>query len=528
MLRSSMGRSRALSTVGGGARKMAVIGAGVTGVTTARALMARGYDVTVFDRHRYAAMETSFANGGQLSASNAEVWNSWGTVLKGLKWMLKKDAPLLMNPFADMSWQKYSWMAEFLAQIPNYKSNTVETVRLAIKARELLLQHAETYNFDFNPEHRGILHFYDNDYDYSAAKNVSKLYAEGGLERKDVTAEEMSVIEPSLGGGKLDGYVGGCFTPSDFTGDIHRYTVGLAEGIEKEGVKFKQGTDVKLQHNPQGGVDVMHASWSGGFQSTGGESPLTKSADPDGYASEINQENFDGVVICAGVRSRDLAAQLGDRVNIYPVKGYSITVNLDDERSQKAAPWVSLLDDKTKIVTSRLGVDRLCAPALTRIPTMPHPDGPHPAPLTYPLSVASFVRRRPLADPPLRPLLTDRRSRVAGTAEFNGYNRDIRQDRVDPLIKWCNLHFPEMSTESVVPWSGLRPMMPSMLPRIGAGAAPGVFYNTGHGHLGWTLSAATAELVAEEALMQDRKGYTGKTFAFSCNEKMFAPATATA
>ena len=92
-------------------RKMAVIGAGVTGVTTARALMARGFDVTVFDRHRYAAMETSFANGGQLSASNAEVWNSWGTVLKGIKWMFQRDAPLLMNPLADISWHKHSWMA---------------------------------------------------------------------------------------------------------------------------------------------------------------------------------------------------------------------------------------------------------------------------------------------------------------------------------------------------------------------------------------------------------------------------------
>ena len=85
-------------------KKMAVIGAGITGVTTARALMARGFDVTVYDRHRYAAMETSFANGGQLSASNAEVWNSWSTVLKGIKWMFQRDAPLLMNP--SPSWHK--------------------------------------------------------------------------------------------------------------------------------------------------------------------------------------------------------------------------------------------------------------------------------------------------------------------------------------------------------------------------------------------------------------------------------------
>ena len=140
-------------------RRIAVIGSGITGVTTARALLARGFEVTVFDRHRYAAMETSFANGWQLSASNAEVWNSWSTLLKGIKWMTQRDAPLLVNPTP--SWHKLSWMSEFVSQIPNYRSNTIDTVKLAITARELLIQHAEAYGFDFNREDRGILHVYE-------------------------------------------------------------------------------------------------------------------------------------------------------------------------------------------------------------------------------------------------------------------------------------------------------------------------------------------------------------------------------
>ncbi|MBA4257510.1 MAG: D-amino acid dehydrogenase, partial [Polaromonas sp.] len=85
-------------------KSIAVIGGGITGATTAYALAQRGFSVTLFERHRYAAMETSFANGGQLSASNAEVWNHTSTVLKGLKWMLKSDAPLLVNP--KPSWHK--------------------------------------------------------------------------------------------------------------------------------------------------------------------------------------------------------------------------------------------------------------------------------------------------------------------------------------------------------------------------------------------------------------------------------------
>ena len=151
-------------------------------------------------------------------------------------------------------------------------------------------------------------------------------------------------------------------------------------------------------------------------------------------------------MVCAGVGSRAIASQLGDRVNIYPVKGYSITVPLDDEKSRRAAPWVSLLDDEAKIVTSRLGPDRF---------------------------------------------------RIAGTAEFNGVNKDIRDDRIQPLIDWCRRYFPAINTEHLVSWAGLRPMMPNMMPRISAGNRAGVFYNTGHGHLGWTLSPITAEMVGD-------------------------------
>ena len=94
--------------------EIVVIGAGVAGVSTAYSLLRAGYNVTVVERQRYAAMETSFANGGQLSASNAEVWNHWSTLLKGLKWMVKRDAPFLMNP--KPTWHKYSWLCRIYLQ----------------------------------------------------------------------------------------------------------------------------------------------------------------------------------------------------------------------------------------------------------------------------------------------------------------------------------------------------------------------------------------------------------------------------
>ena len=390
----------------------AVLGAGITGVTTAYSLLKRGHEVTVFDRQRYAAMETSFANGGQLSASNAEVWNRWATVLKGTKWLLKPDAPLSVNP--KPSWHKMSWMAEFLGQIRNYEANTVATTRLAVAARAGMREMAETAGIDFDFSPASIVHFYQTQKDLADGRRVNKLLAQGGLRRDELSPDEVRALVPQLTGPLTGAFV----TESDSTGDIHKFTTGLANWLAGQGVRFRMGQEITDVRAAEDGVTVTAGA----------------------------PERFDGVVVCAGVGSRSIAAKLGDRVNIYPVKGYSITVSLRDAQSRAAAPYVSLLDDKAKIVTSRLGEDRF---------------------------------------------------RVAGTAEFNGYNRDIRSDRVKPLVDWVERLFPGVSTEHCVPWAGLRPMMPNMLPKVGAGRQPGVFYNTGHGHLGWTLSAATAEALGE-------------------------------
>ncbi len=398
-------------------KSFAVIGGGITGVTTAYALAKRGYQVTLFERHRYAAMETSFANGGQLSASNAEVWTHPSTLVKGLKWMLKSDAPLLVNP--KPSWHKLSWFAEFIASIPKYRENTIATARLAVAAREHLFAWAAAEGIDFDVRKEGILHIYRDKKGFDHAGEVSRLLAAGGLPRRAVTPEEMKAIEPTLAGH----YYGGYFTESDSTGDIHKFTQGLARACERLGVRIRYGQDVQQ------------------LRSDGRQARVA-------VTGEAGREvlAFDALVVCAGVGSRALGAQLGDRLNVYPVKGYSITVNLLDETSRASAPTVSLLDDETKLVTSRLGADRF---------------------------------------------------RVAGTAEFNGFNRDIRADRIRPLVEWVQQCFPGVSTRQVVPWAGLRPMMPDMMPRVGRGAKANVFYNTGHGHLGWTLSAATAELLGE-------------------------------
>ncbi|MDO8069235.1 D-amino acid dehydrogenase [Janthinobacterium sp. SUN206] len=398
--------------------RVAVLGGGITGVTTAYALAKRGVNVTLIERHRYAAMETSYANGGQLSASHAEVWNHKATILNALKWMARRDAPLLLHPWP--SWHKLSWFAQFLAAMPAYERNTIATARLAIAAREHLFAWAQEEHIDFDHRRAGILHVYRDQRGFERAAGVSRLLAQGGLERRAVTRQEMRAIEPALQGD----FYGGYYTDSDSTGDIHKFTSGLADACLRLGVACRYGAQVTALAREHGKVRISVGV---------------------GEDSSV----FDAVVICAGTASRAMAAMLGDHVNVYPVKGYSITVQLDDAASRAAAPKVSLLDDATKLVSSRLGEDRL---------------------------------------------------RVAGTAEFNGFNDDIRADRIRPLVRWVEQCFPGVNTRKVIPWAGLRPMLPDMLPKVGPGKAPGVYYNTGHGHLGWTLAAATAEMVAEVLL----------------------------
>jgi len=391
-----------------------IVGGGITGITVAYQLIKQGFKVSVVERHRYPAMETSYANGGQLSASNAEVWTHPSTMLKALKWLFRADAPLLVNP--KPSWHKLTWFFEFLSNIPKYESNTIATASLAIAAREHLFAWAREEGIEFDLKQQGILHIYRDKKGFDHAAAVSKLLAKGGLERRAVSPSEMKAIEPNL----IGSFYGGFYTESDSTGDIHQFTNGLAKAAQARGARILTGAAVADL-----GSDGQHA-WV--------------------ELSAGDRIEGDAIVICAGVESKRLASKLGDRMNIYPVKGYSITVQLDDDKSKAAAPQVSLLDDATKLVSSRLGEGRF---------------------------------------------------RVAGTAEFNGFDRNIRADRIEPLISWVKACFPDVSTRQVIPWAGLRPMMPDMMPRVCQGSKPNIFYNTGHGHLGWTLGAITAVKLSE-------------------------------
>ena len=379
---------------------MAVVGAGIAGVTAAYFLAREGYAVEVFERERYAAMKTSYANGGQISVSNSEVWTTWGNVRKGIKWMFQKDAPLLIRP--TFEWRKIQWMGRFLwhTLAGVYAKNTADTINLGVESRKLMQQIAADEGLEFDQQFCGILHFYKDQTYLDDAYEVKGLYEANGCEWDIVDRPTITKLEPSLIDNDL---LGGAWTKSDWTGDIHKFCRALmAVMISKYGVKFHNGVDV---------LDVAELA------------------------------DFDKIVVANGVDCYHLAKTAGDSLSVYPVKGYSITIELD-EHSAKFAPNVSLLDDQTKIVTARLG----------------------------------------------------NRLRVAGTAELCGENLDIRRDRIDPLLRWVHENFPAIDTSRYTSWACLRPMTPNMMPIVKQSKNnPKVFYHVGHGHLGWTLAAATAK-----------------------------------
>jgi len=381
-------------------KRVAVIGAGITGLTTAYYLAKEGYAVEVIEAERYAGMKTSFANGGQISVSNSETWTSWPNVKKAVKWMFTKDAPLLFKPWR-LDWAMWRWAFKFMLTTAKGEGdkNTAETVRMGLISRELYEEIRQEEGIYFDKSACGIVHFYKNPSYWENAQQVTELYNANGLDRKIVNPGTIKDLAD------VKGVIGATYTPSDWTGDIHKFCYALAEILQKK-------YNVEFHYNCK--VDAI---------------------------DEI-QFGYDAIIIANGVGSTALAKTVGDTIDVYPVKGYSITINNVDPRH---LPTVSLLDDEAKIVTASLG----------------------------------------------------NRFRVAGTAELAGENYDITRDRIEPLLKWVHTNFPNINTHDYSQYACLRPMTPNMMPILKqSDKHEKVFYNTGHGHLGWTLGPYTGKTVA--------------------------------
>lgn len=420
--------------------RVIVLGAGVIGVSTAWYLRQAGCEVTVIERQPAAALETSFANGAQISVSHAEPWANPRAPRLLLKWLGREDAPLLFRLRPEL--RQWLWGLAFLRECTpaRVRYNVENIVSLATYSRTQLQQLREQLGIEYDQLTRGILHFYLDLEEFKHSQEAAALMREFGCNRRSISSAEVLQIEPALHSIRSQ-IVGGDYTAEDESGDIFKFTQSLAQQAEQAGVSFLYSTQVsRLVPQTRNLADPRRV----------------QSIEIIGSDGHYQQLQADAYVVALGSYSTDLVAPLGVNALIYPAKGYSATFDIVQP---DAAPSVSLTDDEYKIVFSRLG----------------------------------------------------NRLRVAGTAELNGYSRELNPVRCSALTRRAQALFPgACDYERPQYWAGLRPATPSNLPLIGKTRLDNLYLNTGHGTLGWTMGVGSGAALAD--LM------TGKTpgvkFAF--------------
>ena len=313
--------------------KVVVLGAGVVGTTSAWFLAKSGHDVTVVERCSGAGLETSFANGGQISVSHAEPWANPCAPLKVLKWLAQEDAPLLFRLRADPA--QWLWGLKFLRECLPARSrrNIAQIVNLGLYSRATLRELRRETGIAYDHLERGILHFYTSRRELDAAREPTRLMRELGCDRQLKTPQECVAIEPALAGVR-ERLAGGTYTSSDESGDAHQFTRRLAALAAQAGVAFRYDTTVL------------------GLEPAGDAVTCVRLIDAAGRVSTLRADLF---VMALGSYSAPLLNAIGIRIPVYPAKGYSVTMEISDPAR---APTVSLTDDEYKLVFSRLG-DRL-------------------------------------------------------------------------------------------------------------------------------------------------------------------------
>ena len=313
--------------------KVLVLGAGVIGTSTAWYLAGHGHEVVVVDRHEGAGLETSFANGGQISVSHSEPWSTPDAPLKLVKWWFRPDSPLLFRLRMDP--HQWDWGLRFFYECAPWRTreNSRLMVMLSAYSREALAALRAETGIEYDALERGILHYFTDRASFEDAARNAPLLRRYGLEMEVKTPEESVVIEPALASFR-DHIVGATYTATDESGDAHKFTVNLARLAGAKGVKFLYGRTVRALKKGANGIE-------GAAVASGDGTEATLAAD--------------AYVVALGSYSPLLTRPLGLNLPIYPAKGYSATVPIVDAPK---APTVSITDDACKIVFSRLG-DRL-------------------------------------------------------------------------------------------------------------------------------------------------------------------------
>ncbi|ASY59860.1 MULTISPECIES: D-amino acid dehydrogenase [Sinorhizobium] len=395
--------------------KVIVLGAGVIGVTSAYQLAKAGHEVTVIDRQQGPALETSFANAGEVSFGYCSPWAAPGIPMKALKWLFMEHAPLILRPKIDRA--MLTWMFQMLRNCTpeRYAINKSRMLRLAAYSRTSLAEVRAETGIAYDERMQGTLQLFRTQQQLDASGKDVKALAADGVPYKVLDRDGCIGVEPALKHVR-EKIVGGLLTPKDETGDCFKFTNALAARAAALGVRFAYGTLIK-------GLDVE-----------GGQ--------VRGVLTERDRLNADAVVVALGSYSPLLLKPFGIKLPVYPVKGYSLTIPITDA---SRAPESTVMDETYKIAITRLG-DRI---------------------------------------------------RVGGMAEISGYTNDLGPARRRTLDHSVTDLFPGGDLRQASFWSGLRPMTPDGTPVIGPTKIAGLYLNTGHGTLGWTMSCGSARLISD-------------------------------
>lgn len=393
-----------------------ILGAGVIGVTQAYYLAKKGYKVTVFDRQDGVAAETSFGNAGQITPGYAMPWAAPGIPMKAVKWLFEKHAPLAIQPTLDSAQYKFLWNMYRNCTNERFDINKSRLMRISEYSRQCLIDLRAELDISYENRSLGITQLLRTSKQMENVKAYTAILDEFSVPYEILDQTGILGVEPGL---KASAHklLGGLRLPNDETGDCDLFTQRLAEICQKLGVQFKFNQTVENI-------------------ATDGYKVSTITANSEDYSADI-------VVDCLGSYTPFLLRKIGIDVPIYPMKGYSLTVEINNE---ECAPMSSILDD------------------------------------TYKVAITRF----------------DNRMRIGGMAEISGFNLKLNPKRRATLEFILNDLFPKAGNiKNSMFWAGLRPKTPDSTPIIGGTRYKNLYINAGHGTLGWTQACGSSRYLSD-------------------------------
>ena len=396
--------------------KILVLGAGIAGVTTAYELARAGHDVTVVDREAEPAAFTSYANAGLFAPGHSHAWSSPAAPMILLRSLWRNDQALRFRPNLDPAF--WWWMWRFWNECSSEcaERNTARKVRLCMYSQSVFHETVAATGVAYDGRRGGLLYFYRDPKAFEAAVARSRILSDNGCDVTALDREGVVATDPALAH-VSERIAGAIYGRGDESGDCRKFALGLAAWLQDKGVAFKFGSAVT------------------GFE--------TRGRRIEAVVTDRGPVSAEGYVLCLGVYSPHVARQLGAKLPIYPVKGYSVTLPVGKGRTP---PTIGGVDEESLVAYCPLG-DRL---------------------------------------------------RVTATAEFSGYGREHGPKDFRHMMKVVRELFPDGADyDQPDYWAGLRPMTPTGAPILGQGRHANLWFNTGLGHMGWTMSHGAARITAD-------------------------------